>query len=118
MSEFGLAAVFTDSFGDPVEVDLFAGFLAGVGSCLAQRGASGVLVASFTDRFPIAVPVAPAEVTTGLDDAIAAALPSGSLSEALEAVTAAARGRLVDDEGERVVLRSVKLQRASAEASR
>ena len=104
-----LTDVLLDSLGDPIDVDLFGGFLAAVGAARASDDGSAFIVASFDDRRPLVVPVAPAEVTGGLDDAVRAALeaePAG-LPEVLDTIAAAARGRIVDGDGEPLVLRSI-----------
>jgi hypothetical protein len=107
-----LADVLLDSLGDPIDVELFGGFLAAVGAARARDDGPALIVASFDDRMPLVVPVAPAALTGGLDDAVRAALeaePAG-LPEVLDAIAAAARGRIVDGDGERLALRSIAVR--------
>jgi hypothetical protein len=126
-----LATVLAESLGDPVEVDLFGGFLAAVGAALARDGAILVadpppspafLVAGFHDRLPLSVAVAPAQTTGGLDEAVAAALAAEAatlpgapprLADLLEAVADAARGRIVDGEGAPLALHEVAVRQTA-----
>jgi hypothetical protein len=105
----GLAEVLVDSLGDPIDVDLFGGFLAAIGAALSAEDGPRFLVASFDDRFPLVVPVAPAEISGGLDDAVRAAIDAdpAPLPELLDALAAAARGRIVNGDGEPLSLRDV-----------
>jgi hypothetical protein len=92
-----LADVMLESFGDPVDVDLFAGFLAAAGGAAGLDGAT--ITVEFDDRPPLVIAVTEPEITTSLDEAIVAALAvphPGSLTGRL---TTAARGRIVDIDG-------------------
>ena len=104
-----LAGVLLESLGDPIDVDLFAGFLAAVGAAVSDDAGPSFLVASFEDRFPLVVPIAPADVTSGLDDAVRAAIEAepAPLPELLDAIAAAARGRIVNTAGEPLLLRDI-----------
>jgi hypothetical protein len=118
-----LTAALTDSLGDPVDVELFGGFLAAIGAALLRHGTDlvddppqpgALLVADLAERDPLAVPAAAAPVAeTGLDDAVSRALaevagplgerrPGGRpwLTDLLDAVAGAARGHVVDTDGQ------------------
>jgi hypothetical protein len=104
-----VADVMLESLGDPIDVDLFAGFLAAVGSAMSGADDPAYLVATFDDRFPLIVPIAPADITGGLDEAVRAAIEAepASLPELLESITNAARRRIVNSDGERLALRDI-----------
>jgi hypothetical protein len=116
-----LAGVLLDSLGDPVDVDLFGGFLAAAGAALLRAGPALVddppppgtlLVAELAGRPPLVVPMAAAVAPTGLDQAVTAALFQEAarlgggapprkvrLRRLLDGIAAAARGRVVDPDG-------------------
>jgi hypothetical protein len=132
-----LAGVLLDSLGDPVDVDLFGGFLAATGAALLRAGHAAVddppppgtlLVAEFAGRPLLVVPVAAAVVLTGLDEAVTAALFQEAarlgggapprkvrLRRLLDSIAAAARGRVVDADGPTLLaLRQVAARPADA----
>jgi hypothetical protein len=90
-----LAEVMLDSLGDPVDMELLGGFLAAVGTAAGGR----TVTAEFEDHEPLRLPVVEPEVTTGLDDAIAAAVAADRPGSLAERLTEAARGRVVDVDG-------------------
>jgi hypothetical protein len=113
-----LHSVLVESFGERVELELFAGFLIAVGGVLLARGAplasDAVLVAEFADATTIAAPVVPPVVETGLDEAIARALaaahPPPTVEQTLDRIALAARDLVVDGQSEQVlVLRRIRV---------
>ena len=92
-----LARVMRESLGDPIDLDLFAGFLGVAGGTALLPGA--VITAEFTDTPPLSVPVTEPELTTSLDRAVAAALAGSSETSLSDRLTEGARGRLVDVDG-------------------
>jgi hypothetical protein len=103
-----LARVMLDSIGDPLDVELFGGFLAAVGT--AARGPGTVVTVDFVGRPPLTIPIADPVVTSGLDDAIAAALVAPQPRPLAERLTEAARGRVVDVDGQTpLILRRIAI---------
>jgi hypothetical protein len=92
-----LARVLLDSLGDPVGLDLFAGFLSAVGAAALRPGS--VVTLELADHAPVTAEAAEPEIVTGLDRAIAAALASPYEGALPDRLADAARGRLVAPDG-------------------
>lgn len=98
-----LARLVLESLGDPVDIDLFTGFLVSV---VAQARPGGTIEVHLADAPPVVVPdmsdedLGPAEETAELDRAVAAALRTPYEGELGERLAAAVRGRLVAVDGQ------------------
>ena len=103
-----LAAVLLDSLGDPVDVDLFTGFLAAVSSVALPEGSE--LIVDLLGHAPLTAVAEPSDGTSGLDRAVAAAVATTYNGGICERLAAAARGRLVAADGETpLLLREVRV---------
>jgi hypothetical protein len=102
-----LAPLLRDSLGDPVDVDLFAGFLSAVAGAALPAGSA--LTADLVDLPPLVALAEEPELTTELDVAIRAALPAYD-APLEDRLASAVRGRLVAPDGETpVVLERVRV---------
>jgi hypothetical protein len=106
-----LAAVLLDSLGDPVDLDLFTGFVAAVGAAALAPGS--VVTLDVAEHAPVRVEVGEPELVTGLDRAIAAALAaltSPSTGTLPDRLADAVRGRLVAADGQTpLLLRQIRV---------
>jgi hypothetical protein len=92
-----LAEVLLGGLGDPVDLDLFAGFLAAVGTAAFPAGTD--ITVELLDHAPVAVLAEPSAGAGGLGRTVAAALATpfdGPLDERLASMV---RGRLVASDG-------------------
>jgi hypothetical protein len=103
-----LASVLLESLGDPVDLDLFAGFVGTVGAAVLPIGT--VITIDSEDRAPLSVTVTEPEITTSLNRAISAALEESGPEHLADRLTEAVRGRLVDVDGETpVAIRTIHI---------
>jgi|SRR5215510_12006363 len=116
-----LGTALTDALGDKFDIDLFAGFLAALGSALLRNPRELTsetrdlreiaFMAEFADRPPVVMPVRPAPVETRLENSLFDALEAvafqyqvgemarpPTLAELLETLAFVARGHLIDNE--------------------
>ena len=96
-----LARLLLESLGDPVDLDLFTGFLVSV---VAQARPGGTIEVRLADAPTVLVPdqsgeIEPGEETAELDRAVAAALRTPYDGGLCERLAAAVRGRLVAVDG-------------------
>jgi hypothetical protein len=127
-----LGTVLFEAFGDPVEVDLFAGFLAAVGSAILRNASELVaepippqtqLVAHLAVSPPVTVVIWPVAISGGLDaavfdavEAVAFAYRQTSLArpprleEIAETIAFVSRGHLADAAGRRVDLERITVR--------
>lgn len=105
-----LARLLLDSLGDPVDLDLFTGFLVAV-VAQAMPGASAQML--LEDAPDVIVPpttTEPGEGTPEMDRAVAAALSAPWVGDVSERLAAAVRGRLVAVDGETLLtLRDIRI---------
>jgi hypothetical protein len=92
-----LARLLLDSLGDPVDLDLFIGFLMSVA---AQALPLGTVEVDLAEAPPLSVVAEPVERPSELDEAVASALREPYDGDLGERLAAAVRGRLVAPDGE------------------
>jgi len=121
----------TESLGDPVDADLFGGFLAAFGGALHRGGPAlvsdppeygALLVAEFAGRPPMAIPVDPGVEPAGLDADLSAVLAACArrhreagervpcTHDLLADLVHAARERIVDPDGRALTLLEIFVQ--------
>jgi hypothetical protein len=93
-----LARVLRESLGDPVDVDLFTGFLATVGAVALPEGTR--LTAELLGHASVTVVAESFGDDSGLDREVAAALAAPYAVGLAERLAAAVRGRLLAPDGE------------------
>jgi hypothetical protein len=91
-----LARLLHESLGDPVDLDLFTGFLASVAAYAVPGGAIRVDLAELP---PVTVSGEPLDDTRELDEAVAVALREPYDGDLADRLAAAVRGRLVAPDG-------------------
>jgi len=105
-----LARLLLDSLGDPVDLDLFTGFLAAVVAQALPGASAQMLLEDASDVIVPPTAMEHGEGTPELDRAIAAALSAPWAGELSERLAAAVRGRLVAVDGETLVtLRKIRI---------